>query len=346
LRFERSADLTSATGDVRLKAERHLHMLGGNSGAGGVLVESRAAGATQDYRNLVGEDVVGAGLVLRARDGVLGLIGASMYLRTEDGNLTLDAAQNNILLHGNAVEHFVQDAVNIWVQPDDEEGAITHAHRLADEVYLDGWTRLNGVLQVCGDAAALDVNGNVRVRDSAQVGGTLSSRDGGLARTPTTVPNDVRRASAYAAQLVTTRRADAAAVTAGLTAWYAAGQLGNEQVLDDLAFSYRDDDAGQQYRTLDMDWPETRWQQLARLAGDGSVRSWQEPAVLYQGRRLLPWPGRRVWEEQTAMVRLASSSLYDAATGLAAARGTVYETDAGSDVERVALQDNFILTGN
>lgn len=68
VKARRDMDLTSSLGDVRFKAERNLHMLGGNSGrAGGVLIESKSTGHdTSDYQHGTGRNVSLPGITLVA----------------------------------------------------------------------------------------------------------------------------------------------------------------------------------------------------------------------------------------------------------------------------------------
>jgi hypothetical protein len=93
LRAGTSLDLSAAVGDVRVKAERNLHMLAGNGAMGGVLVESRSAPIAHDAAFLsgkLGEEALTGGIVLAVRSGTpLVLRGSDIRLIAEgttDGN--------------------------------------------------------------------------------------------------------------------------------------------------------------------------------------------------------------------------------------------------------------------
>ena len=68
LRAKNSIDGSASAHDVRLKAENNMMLLGGNSGTGGVLVESRGASGNFDFSQS-GEAVSFGGVILRASRG-------------------------------------------------------------------------------------------------------------------------------------------------------------------------------------------------------------------------------------------------------------------------------------
>lgn len=75
-----SVDITAAKRDVRLKAERNLQALAGNSGAGALLLESRGSVGPADYSQ-PGEDVEAGGIVIKSRFAPLYLVSNSIGLR-------------------------------------------------------------------------------------------------------------------------------------------------------------------------------------------------------------------------------------------------------------------------
>jgi hypothetical protein len=54
-RARTSVDISAGEGDVRVKAENNMQMLAGNSGSGGILMESKGSGFNLDYANKIGE---------------------------------------------------------------------------------------------------------------------------------------------------------------------------------------------------------------------------------------------------------------------------------------------------
>ena len=88
-----SVDITAAKRDVRIKSERNLQMLSGNSGEGNMLLESRATGSPSIG---VGEDMGGGGIVIKGLNTGLTLDAKQMNLITTE-DLVLSAATLRML---------------------------------------------------------------------------------------------------------------------------------------------------------------------------------------------------------------------------------------------------------
>jgi hypothetical protein len=127
------------------------------------------------------------------------------------------------------------------------------------------------------------------------------------------------------------------------TKLYEDEQIGNEDLLKSLQFGFRDADDGMQYHTTTLQWPEMRWQQLARLKIGTGGKAWDEKAVLYQGQRTFPWPGRQKWEEESAMLLLAELKMFDADKGVSKDRPTPYEDPQIGDWQSGIMADDFTL---
>ena len=112
-----SADITASKGDLRLKAERNLHALAGNSGSvGGLLLESRGT-AVNDFGE-VGEDAVSGGITLKTA-GTISAYGREIYLRgyasesNPSGTVVIDAGVNgDILQLGRRQDTYVASSIN------------------------------------------------------------------------------------------------------------------------------------------------------------------------------------------------------------------------------------------
>lgn len=97
VRARKSVDIVASEADVRLKAEKNMQLLAGNSGTGGVLIESKGTGAN-DFTNNVGEAVISSGILLRAMQSTVATAAKDLYLRSGNeagspGTIFLDAGK-------------------------------------------------------------------------------------------------------------------------------------------------------------------------------------------------------------------------------------------------------------
>jgi len=87
-------DISAGKGDVRIKAEKNMLLLAGNSGNGALVLEGRGEGTLQSFTGVVGSDVSGAGVIIKSPSGAVNVYGKSVYLRsTDSGTVTIDADQ-------------------------------------------------------------------------------------------------------------------------------------------------------------------------------------------------------------------------------------------------------------
>lgn len=327
LRFKGSCDITSATRDLRLKAERNLQVLAGNSGKGGLLLESKGEGVDQDYHGKIGEDVTGAGIIIKATQGVAALIGQSCYIRSTRDAITLDGNQGlaNIDLYAAAAQIFTIDGLSVW-QPvagrDNVE--FVRSHRFGAEVVLGARTTICGpIIGTCASGLILD--GNVSVSGDIAAGGCIADALGIVATVPADFVTRLRAITDAGADCVTELLEVGISAFEEVVVWHTGDAPGSAPVLVDMAFSYRDDPAERQYGTRLFVFPETRWQQWARFDMALGGERWDEPVVHYQGFTLYPWPGGKKWATDACFLRLEAHALFDAAAGGGKALGGAYE---------------------
>lgn len=321
LRAKNSLDGSATNKDVRLKAQRNLQLLAGNSGYGGVLVESKATAPQHLYKDRYGEDVVSSGVVLLAKKSEVGLLGRELYLRTGDGevaqgNITLDASKGkkSVLAHGKHVDLFATNSANIW-HPTGEEGEMVKNHRFSPSVSM-----INTRLITGGDVI---VNrGNVLVEKSIFANGNIVAKKK-MAQAGGGMVGDSSKLNLTVFPI--TARALEEHRTSGTTfykgwiveRWYAENRLGNEDLLVHLGFSFRDPASGDQYRTGDQfSFVEPRWQQLVRLGLASGGTGWEElPVVASQGRETYPWPGKKYLVDEEALLGYQGHRFFDDAAG-------------------------------
>jgi hypothetical protein len=83
LRAKNSVDMTATDHDVRIKAERTLDMVGGMGGSGRTLLENKSTGLPniEGVQGQEGENIRGAGVMLRAPESVVASYGKRIYTR-------------------------------------------------------------------------------------------------------------------------------------------------------------------------------------------------------------------------------------------------------------------------
>lgn len=357
MRAKGSVDVSSTDKDVRLKAEGNLHLLGGNAKTGGILIESKGEGRSQQYKNKFGEDVDGRGVVIKSANGVVALLSKDIYLRTGgplgEGDILLDASKGKrkIDLYGREVNAFVSKTVTFNFGPQDETSNVRTPYVFTERIALvDVQMLLGGKLvgyNGGGGSAGIVVDGKVSASGAIASGGRMADRQGGqIGKVPdgfvqqiTTAANEAQQSSEEAKAAGTEKHQ-----TGIVNEFYQANQLGQDEVLEQIAFSFRDPPAStSQYHTDKFKWPESRWQQWVRFGlGTGGV-AWTEKPVLYQGRDTYPWPGKKKLTEEPTFLKLSENTMFDAGQGQDKDRPGPYEEPEIGTLEPSVLNGEFKL---
>lgn len=310
LRAQENVDISAALRDVRVKAENNLQLLGGNSGSGGVLVESKGLGTTQLYEQRSGNDVRGSGITLLAKGSSVNAVGENIYLRsgvsqtaTVAGEIVLDAAKGRGDINYRARQHVLTASLGVSVLHVDAEDNPTKLHFFsANRTELPGETRVAAGLTV--QAGGLRVAESIVAGGAIQTAGSLACRGGAFAVGDTTRSNIQ---SAIDSNVTANQQAtenllerEQAQLTELFNRTYSPLQPGSDELLlNSIGFSFRDTpEQAYGYDKGGFKFLETRWQQLARMGAVSDSRApWQEPPVLYQGQSQQPWPGADNWEK-------------------------------------------------
>lgn len=328
LRSLTSVDISASTKDVRIKAEGNLQMLGGNGGRGGVLIESRSLGRTQQYKNKIGEDAQGSGIVLKATNGFCGMYGRELYFRTGgkdlgDGNITFDASQGRrpILLYGRNVDVFAEREVTFYYGPTGQSSTVNKAYVFGErQCIVDAQMLLGGKLinyNGSGGSAGLIVDGTVLASGNVAAGGTMSDRKGMFLGKAPGIDGIVSAIAGAVSGIADLKK------TAGTTQhqaqivsrYYTPSQPGDDETISDMQFSFRDDTGEKQYGVSKFKFAERRWEQMVRFGLASGGTSWEERPVQYQSKELYPWPGKKKWKEEPAFLQLKELTMFDAALG-------------------------------
>ena len=335
VRANKNVELSANTEDVRIKSDRNMQIMAGNSGIGGLLLESKSAGELQDYTK-VGSEVVSNGVTIKAKSFV-SCLGRDVYLRSHDtgygvGQVIIDAGAGEgsiVTTSRDTINYNVNNIQQYFGPPDAPTGV---------NQYTDTISRLAGGF-VCSYGSVAYMNGGLVTK------GQVAIIDGHIATTANTPyvatikgeSLDQARAAfeelSQQNELSKQQAADnyEAAVTERL---HGENKIGNEKVLKQIGFSFRTTD---QYKVGNFTLFESRWAQIARGSGQPSVY-WQEKIVKANERNTMPYPGFEAWTGSSAYCKV-DNKLYTE-TG-PEPTGKVYEDAPSSEQSKTAAENSY-----
>jgi hypothetical protein len=351
IRAGSSVDITSSNADVRIKAERNLHMLAGNSGImGGVLIESRAAydfGGEFKFRDeednpLVGEDVQTYGIIMRSTKAPTMVYGQDVYVKAMNdagpgivgGNIVIDA-DSGVTLSGYEVMEFAKSGItHILGQRLEEGGAIITSsvvNRFDQDNTMFGST---GVFMSKAEYALFDTQGTGQMLVNGSVGIV-----NGVMPYPGSVLSSmiVSYSSEYTQWLTGTDPDDLPAIlNYQYLEAYLSGIKGDTTFISYAGFTCRNE--AQYGLHDDFFLAEARWQQMYRDKGIGIV--WYEPIVEIPGVTMSltegytrPHPGHTYWVLYERYVQY-DPELWDWTDGRSAKRGASTKVESPYDAMR------------
>jgi hypothetical protein len=343
-----SVDITAGKKDVRIKAQKNLHML---SNDGGILMEALASGRVgeSDYKApKVGEDVISKGIVLRAPKSDVVTWAGDIYLRTggdplNSGQIVLDAAQgsNNILLKAAQLEAYLGAQFEVYLGPAGDISTVRQAFQLDS-----GGAHIAQGIEVLGRAV---IKGPIQTEGTVQSLGAFISGS-----SPDVLPigagaGAVTAAIAQAEQKQQRLQQDGSTIhgatfTGGL---YQEGGSGEAELIKKAKFTLRDDKENTQYGTGDFKLIESRWHTMVRLnLATGGIDWVEEPVESDEGDQL-PWPGKKNWDDDKTLQQLKELTMYDTEGGHSQDRGDdggPYAEPKLGTLEPVAPKAGFKVT--
>ena len=340
-RAKNSVDISASNHDVRIKAEGNLQMLAGNGGYGGVLVESKGRNVGYSYKDQYGEDVQSSGIVLLSKTSPIGVLGSDVYIASgvngkNEGTISLDSAQGRqpITMHCRHMNLYVERALQIWHTKPGTTCYPTASHRFAYNTSM-----ISGNLIVEKNFYA--TNGHVIAGKNVFADQKLVQRKGGTVFIHEgRLDTSIQQAQTFQNQFTEVGK-DIFDGDYG-NRWYADGRLGNADVLTPMGFSFRDPPkAGTQYKTEEFGITEPRWMQMVRLGDSTGGETWTETAVVANGQKTYPWPGKQKWTEDKTLLQYKEHTLFDDELGMSADRGAVYEKPQLSEWDLVAPDKAF-----
>jgi hypothetical protein len=327
-RAYRSVESVAATGDQRIKAERQMELLGGNSGSGGVLIESRSASVEMDFSD-TGTDAVFGGVIIKST-GSIAQIGSELYQRSQSGNIILDAAKGKAdfivnaasahrFLSGQAVDQFNESSSNTF----GENGAL-----------ITGGIQTKGELVVSGGGTFRDsilvTSGHIATSNAKQLDGKVSV----LSQQGLVAARSVVERAEVSLETANENEDDYREDT--LESQYESGRIGNDTVLEEMGFSFR---STEQCQTEGFTLFESAWAMYARLAGLSSS-TWTEPIVRTAGEDTYPFPGKDAWTSDESFVS-RDPTLFQFPGGHMVAPGASYENAKYAAPQKKSLDGHY-----
>ena len=349
LRAKKSVDISASDNDVRIKAEKNLHMLAGNGGSGGVLVECKSESIGQDFKNQIGENVTSNGIIFKATNSVVAAYGGYVYLRSgEDKTIDMDAdkGRSRINLYGSAITNYCKDGVDIFIGPENEDSTVNRAYSFrSSTVILPVSVLIGGSVELYGDRSSLIVSNSILARGSIATLRSLAQRKaglvGGVPDELETIIDDAIENAKGAVQVFEGAGSELHKQSI-VEKYYRTAGLGSDDNITDMQFSYRDSDDQTQYKTSNFMWEQRRWEQFVTIGLGAGGNDWVENPVSYQGQELYPWPGRKAWKEDTAFLQVTDAGLTDSATGNAKNRASgIYDAPELGNVQAVTMESGY-----
>ena len=326
LRAGSSIDVTAALGDVRLKAERNLHMLGGRGGEGGILLESKTGPISQPagyFDTRKGEDALTAGIVMR--------VPAGSYMVFEASNMRFSAPSG-----GGNVGTIIFDATggiqmnaafHTRIATDGSRGFCDVG---AGGMVMQAYTEQHHLIKASNvviSSAAVAVENDLLVGQRVLAGMGVVPID----NTDAAIQAIIDDATAWTADIANGQNT---------TAYFAATRLRSNWLLN-ARFTYR---TPAQYGTdmASFYLVEARWQRAYREKG--VLKGFAEPPV----DGTMPYPGKEVWVDYNRY-RLVDGTLFDWAEKRAVDRedpayGTGKASPKIASLREVPFSDNYLIS--
>lgn len=334
LRSGNCVDISAAKRDVRIKAERNLHTLSGNSGVGGTLIECRASGLSraEDFA-ADGAGVNGHGITLKSVESSIHTFATETHVGMTpgvSGTMTVDAGLGQLLLRGAAVKQRARTLLSMTVKPSDTQPAAGVFALNTGGALLTGPLVLGNYLQLApGDiapglffcAGTIICNGGARFNEGVVTNGFFAQRT--ESNFVSTLSEDIEF-ELTPDQMEENLNTQQDAVIEDLGTLEdiigADGAPADPDFTKSIGFSFRASDTDMLLDSTFVIY-ESRWQQLFRSGGVGS--KWVEPEVQSpNGQPTRPHPGQKAWAVSKAFA-IVDTKHFDMEEGRAKDRTTI-----------------------
>jgi hypothetical protein len=310
VKANKSVDISSTKESVRIKAEQHLMLLGGNEQAttGGVLIESKTRGIDYDFTQ-AGDNTRFNGILLRAPAANVVTHSKSLYLKTGSDNGAIERGGHVMIDVENGSKDMIVRSRNFYHYLE-TGGSVFHFFGQDDETQKANYFRkdfslLSGRLATERD---LIVGGGILCENNVLVAkGHIATEQASRMTFPLVAPlkeddqNKIKDAIQQLRKAIDADIPDAANdIRDNLIQvnWLDDNRAGNEDALVFMGFSFRTDE---DYGVSKFELYEDRWQQMARL-GNQEPEKWTEKGVKINVAPFItyPFPGKKWLTDETA----------------------------------------------
>lgn len=292
MRSAKDVDINASSGRVRIAAHRDLELLGANSGSGGILIENRGAGESQQFPADPDNIRVG-GVVIKSANAPLQAITAGVYIRTgvagsgvQSGPIILDANGGNDAIYQRANSHYRFTAASFVDCFGTSPSSIS-----AINLYGPQNNIFTGALSTLGGVAA---------GDSIQaVGNIVATESVGKAAEPQRIVANINK---LRESLNKGRTTTASNMTSQLIVRFeSANRIGNQTTAAGVSFGFPE---ASRYGASQVKFTQPHWEKVLAASNPGLMQQWTENPVVYQPNGLAKpthiWPGREVWEAENS----------------------------------------------
>jgi len=337
IRAKGNAEISASTEDVRIKAERNMQILAGNSGVGGLLLESKGLSIDQNFTK-TGTEVISNGVIIKSPSYV-SCLATNIYMKagagTSYGTITLDAAEGKGVVSTNAsvVYNYVANAVVDYFGQPGKVKAVNYytedrtviAGNLISLGSSESWFAGGGVFS----SSVFIINGDIATENST---GMLPSINTEFKKT---IKQEYEKIKKF--NKTVTKDGNTTYKTQFTELLYSDNRIGNSKTIKSMGFSFRNT---AQCKASKFMLYESRWAQRARLSGE-VTDVWTEKPVKANENKTYPYPGEDAWTKDT--YRKIDATLY---TNNAQGLGPI---PAGPDYENASAEgttENTTPNGN
>jgi len=355
------ADISAAKADVRIKAEKNLHVIAGDGTVGSIMLENRATGkpSKSQWDGKQGDEIETSGIVFKAPTSVIHALTTRFFAgasKDENGIVELNAGSGKAVIAGGNVGLEATTRLGLLVGGSRSKTscAAQFVMGASKAVLISSLDMVGdlGLWQGCKGSGKLEMEGELKVKGkigsdaSIECEGTMSANGmqsnsehngtGGGEGPDVEPKGGETESTAESAKppLYDDFETD--------TLDNSEDGAANASVLEAIGFSFR---SSEQLKT-DGDYKvfESRGQQMYRAFG--ITKQWDEPVVGSPGGKFetRPHPGQESWTDG-AMYKYADPS---AAKNVDFTKGTAKErksqTEEGLELQEDSLESQYVVT--